>query len=59
VKAKKKGAKGQPNGTPIPAGWTRKMTPAGWHGESPEKARAMWFAWLRDLDKHCGKMPTA
>lgn len=49
--------KKQKKGAPIPPGWERKMTGPAWKGEPPAKARAMWFEWLRELDKHCGKMP--
>lgn len=24
-----------------------KVTPEGWNGEDAQKAKAMWFAWLR------------
>lgn len=34
---------------PLPEGLGR-ITPAGWNGESPAQAKAMWYAWLRVLN---------
>lgn len=51
------GKKPPKKGAPIPPGWEKRMTGPAWNGESSEKAIAMWNKWLRELDKHCGKMP--
>jgi hypothetical protein len=41
----------------VPDGFTRKMTGPAWNGESTEEAISMWFAWGRNLEAHCRKMP--
>jgi hypothetical protein len=28
-----------------------KVTPEGWNGEDAAKAKSMWFAWLRTLER--------
>ena len=28
-----------------------KITPEGWNGEDVDKAKAMWFAWLRIVSR--------
>lgn len=55
--AKEKGKKKGHDCPKIPSDWSRKMTGPAWNGESPEKARRMWYQWLRDLDRYCAKMP--
>jgi hypothetical protein len=53
-KGKKKPAHRCP---PIPEGWDRNMTGPAWNGESPQRAKAMWFAWVRECALYVGKMP--
>lgn len=41
----------------IPSDWSLKMTPPAWNGENVDKARRMWYDWLRSLEMHAKPMP--
>lgn len=42
---------------PIPDGFTVKMTGPAYNGENVDKARRMWYDWLRSLEQHAVPMP--